>query len=414
MKILFINRSDRGGGAASALFNLSNAMYKYFKTKNYLLVQVRRLNDDNIIEILSSKFEKIIELLLNKLENILGIQYVFLPFSYKKIIYNVKKIKPDVIHIHNIHGGYFQINLLTELSKIAPIYWTLHDMWSFTNNAAHTFGDISWQYLHSGKKENKIYPQILLNFNNFLIKNKKYIYKNSNITLIAPSKWLYRMACKSPLFLNKKIVQINNCVDLRIFHPFSQKIKNRIRKKLNIPIGSKVLIFGADSFNNQWKNPELILEIINKLDKVLEENIYLIIFGAGKIIDIKNKHHIIIKKVGYIKSNKEMANYYNASDLLLYTSKADNLPYSLIESISCGVPAVTYDIGGCKEIVINNINGYVIEPFNSDLYFHKVNMLLRSGSKLKVFSNNCYKYAIKNYSSKNISGKYYQLFSKQL
>ena len=116
------------------------------------------------------------EKIMEKISNLIGAQYLFFPFSRRRILKLVKEIKPDVISLHNTHPGYFQVSLLAEISALCPIVWTLHDMWSFTGNAAHTFGDESWRTLDSSPSLKKIYPSIGLDTGKTLLRKKARIY----------------------------------------------------------------------------------------------------------------------------------------------------------------------------------------------------------------------------------------------
>ncbi len=95
--------------------------------------------------------------------------------------------QPDVISLHNIHGGYFDATLLPRLSAIAPIVWTLHDMWAITGNAAHTFGDTSWKSGMAGKGEHKRAPAMGLPTGNYLYK------KENNGSMPAATCILFRL-----------------------------------------------------------------------------------------------------------------------------------------------------------------------------------------------------------------------------
>ena len=74
-----------------------------------------------------------------------GFLYRFLPLEAHFILKKAREITPNIIHLHNIHGGYFQTNLLPKLSKIAPVVWTFHDMFPITGHCAHSFECEKWK-----------------------------------------------------------------------------------------------------------------------------------------------------------------------------------------------------------------------------------------------------------------------------
>src|SRR5690606_2835131 len=105
---------------------------KYYDTDNFFLVRTKSLNDDRIYSTSSTPLKARLERFFNIFMNILGLQYVYLPFSPWFILKKIKEEKPDVIHLHNPIGGFFMTKHLAVLSMMAPIVWTLHDMWAFT------------------------------------------------------------------------------------------------------------------------------------------------------------------------------------------------------------------------------------------------------------------------------------------
>ncbi len=411
MKILFINKYDITGGAGITANRLANALEKYYKTENHFLVGIKKSDNQKVFTTRSAGLQNTIERSVNLIFNAAGLQYKWLPFSTKKILEHARDFKPDVISLHNIHGGYFKTSLLTQLSKIAPIYWTLHDMWAFTANAAHTYGDESWKKLKAGRQERKHFPQIGLNTGNWLLKNKKRIYAESHLTIITPSVWLYNLAKQSPVFEGKKICQIYNGVDTEIFYPHN---KINIRKELNIPVESPVLVFGAENvIRNAYKGGEDLLRILQALNESNPDKIHLIILGMGDFTKIKHFNNLILHEAGYIFDEKMIPKYLAAADLMIYPTKADNLPNALIEAAACGIPAVTYDVGGCSEIIKDDFNGYVIPSGNLDLFVNKAKQILYNKKMNKQFSINARNFAVENFSISIMAEKYKSLFFKE-
>ncbi|MCP5054297.1 MAG: glycosyltransferase, partial [bacterium] len=219
MKILFINAQDIIGGASIAPYRLSKKLEDQFRTENYFIVGKKSSTDPNVFSTRKNELQTLLEEFTNKVMNKLGLQYQYLPFSPRFILKKARQLKPDIISLHNTHEGYFKTSLLKKLSKIAPIAWTLHDMWSFTANAAATFGDESWKQMKSGPGEKKIYPHIGIDTGRMLLKQKRRIYNKSHLHIITPSKWMTEQANQSPVFENKPITTIPHGLDLDLFSP---------------------------------------------------------------------------------------------------------------------------------------------------------------------------------------------------
>lgn len=391
MRILFINISDVSGGSAKAAYRLGSALKQSGQHEIKFLVRSKFSTDNNVISTRSNKLKGLAERGINILFNLLGLQYQWLPFSPKVVLKTAREFQPDIISLHNTIGGYFVTNDLIELSKIAPIVWTLHDMWAFTGNAAHTFGDDSWKQMKTAKGEKKIFPWIGLNTGEWLLKQKQEIYENSNVTIVAPSKWLYDLAVQSPVFDNKSIHHIYHGIDLNKFKRLDQ---SAIRKKLNIPNDVKVLMFSAEKLaKNYWKGGKDLLDILQIINSNTKEKLYLIALGKGDLKQLNEFENFKIIRPGFITSEQEMIEYYSAADLFLYPTRADNLPLSLIEPIACGLPCVTYDIGGCKEIIRDDMSGYVIPPFDKNAFADSVLNTLFNDKGISELSQNSRKLA---------------------
>ena len=411
MRILFINISDIRGGASIIAYNLAKYFELNFKTQNILLVRDKFTNDSNVVQTRNSGIEAGIERVFNILLNGIGLQYKFLPFSPSKILSTANEFKPDIISLQNPIGGYFRINDLIPLSRIAPIVWTLHDMWPITGNAAHTFGNEEWKDMKVGANENKIYPWIGLNTGNWLLKEKKRIYENTRLRVIAPSSWMYENAKQSPVFKGKKVDLIHHGIDLSLFNPLD---KVKIRDEFNIPINQKVLLYSAEKLsNNQFKGGADFLDILLKLDRMLTEKVTLIVVGKGGLQDI-NLQNIKIRNTGYIFDKKKLISYYSAADVFVYPTKADSFGLVLLESIACGTPCITYKIGGCSDIIKDNISGVLVEPFNTTQFAEQIRALLMNPDLLNSLMTSCRSYAESEFSLESMAAKYYKIFQEEI
>ncbi|MCP4147165.1 MAG: glycosyltransferase [bacterium] len=417
MKILFINTVDKEGGAALAAYRLSKALEKYHHTENYMIVGEKTSSDPNIFSTRRHKSELIaktkiyIEFLINKITNKLGMQYKYFPFSTRYILKKTREIKPDIISLNNTHGGYFKTSLLKKLSTIAPIYWTLHDMWSFTANAAHTFGDESWKQLKSGRDEKHIDPIIGLNTGNRLIKQKKKIYKKSNLHIITPSRWLHGLAKEAPVFEGKAQTRITHGIDLEEFKPIDKKSS---RRALGIVEDAKVFMFSSahDLAQSRWKGGQLLNDILTAIDGRATEPIDILVLGRGRMAKLETLKHINVHHMGYIKSQRFLAILLSAADLFIYPTRADSLGLVLVEAIACGTPCITFDVGGCGDVIENEIGGYRIKPFDTDAFADKTLELLANPDKLKTLATKGRQWAETHFSVKQMAKNYYELFEK--
>ncbi len=411
MKILFINTTDLSGGAAVMMQRMMKGLEQQFHTENHLIVKTKKGAASNTVQILNRTHEIIVEKITDRVSRQVGLLYQFFPFSSKKILSLAKSFDPDIINLHNTHGAYFATPLIEKLSRIAPIAWTLHDMWGFTGNSSHTFNNDSWKYLKNDRALTKIPPKIGINTGGYLLRQKKRVYEQSALTIVTPSLWLKNLAEQSPVFEQTKIYQIYNGVDTDIFRP---KDKRAVREKLKLDPGEKTIMFSSHFLtkNNPWKGGHDLIEILRKINATTREKINFLILGEGAIQELNSFSNFNLHYKGYLKNESEVSDCLNASDLFIYPTRADNLPNTLIESIACGTPCITFDIGGNKEIVRPNHNGIIVEPFDIDTFAEKTISLLEDQRQLDEFSANCIAVAREKFTLQTMTSGYYTLFEK--
>jgi glycosyltransferase involved in cell wall biosynthesis len=416
MKILFINLKDIEGGAALAAYRLSKGLETYHHTENYFVVKEKNSGENNIfatIDKQSETLEKIkifTEFMVDRVCNKFGFQYYYLPFSPGFILKKARELQPDIISLHIIHGGYFKTSLIKKLSKIAPIVWTLHDMWPFTGNAAHTFGDESWKQLKGSKEETKIYPHIGINRGKQLLKRKQRIYRKSDLHVVVPSRWLHDLVKQSPVFENSSLYRIVHGLDLETFKP---KNKTTCRKALGLAENAKVIMFSSadDLGKSPWKGGQLLLDILKTIDSKSSHTIETLVLGKGELNLPGPTNHLNIHRFLYIQGEPLLTVLLSAADLYIYPTRADNLPLVLIESIACGTPCITFNIGGCSDIIRDDVCGYLVEPFDTEKFANKTIEVLNNKEKLASLSQTSRKFAQQHFDIADMAKRYYDLFS---
>lgn len=416
MKVLFINHKDIEGGAAVAAFRLHRGLEKYFQSENIFIVSQKYSGSANVFTPWEQSGETVqyvcrfIEFLLDRVLGRLGLQYYSFPFSTRFILKKACEFRPDIISLHNTHGGYFKTSLIKGLSKIAPVVWTLHDMWAFTANAAHTFGDESWKEMKAGEGEKKIYPHVGMGKGRRLLKRKKRIYNQSDVHLVAPSRWLYGLASEAPVFKGKPIRHIFHGLDLEVFKP---RDKRACREALGLPLDGKVVMFSCvdDLTGGAWKGGPLLLDILRELDRACQEDVQAMVLGKGNLDGLGELKHVKVHHMGYIRGEGLIPVLYAAADLLIYPTRADNLSLVLMESIACGTPCITFAIGGNSDIIENNISGFLVEPFDIEAFVSKTLDCLGDREKLAGLSRCCRQRAEERFSLKDMATNYFGLFA---
>ena len=262
----------------------------------------------------------------------------------KEFIRKVEEYNPDVIHLHNIHGYYINIEVLFDYLKRAnkKVVWTLHDCWSFTGHCSH-FDYVrcyKWKEGCNSCEQKKEYPSSkLFDASQFNYRKKKELFTSvRDMTIITPSKWLANLVKDS--FLGKyKVKVINNGIDLEVFKP----TESNFREKYGLE--DKKIILGVASVWSERKGLNTFIELSDKLDNSFK----VVLVGVSE----KQKKKLPKNILGITRTNnlKELAEIYTAADVFVNPTLEDNFPTTNLEAVSCATPVITFNTGGCIEAI---------------------------------------------------------------
>lgn len=263
----------------------------------------------------------------------------------------------DILHLHNLHGDYFNLWSLPLLSAFKPTVWTLHDMHPLTGHCACSLGCQRW-LPETGCGECpslSAYPRLWRDTTRQLWQDKHAIYAHSSLYLVTPSVWLQRLAEKS-LLKEQPLVCIPNGADTSIYRPQDQR---EARRLLGLPQDALLVGGCADGgLANPWKGGRYVQETVLELKKYFPSLQFLNIGVKSTPEELQNAdwvHHI-----PYVHEPAQLARLYAALDLLLYPTLADNHPLVCIESLCCGTPIVGFATGGVPEIVRDGLDGLLV------------------------------------------------------
>lgn len=273
--------------------------------------------------------------------------------STKKFIKQIEEYNPDIVHLHNIHGYYINIEILFKYLKKTNrnIVWTLHDCWPFTGHCAY-FDYVKcdrWKECCYDCSQKNIYPAsyILENSKQNYINKKELFTSLKNVTIVTPSMWLASLVKES--FLSKYPIKvINNGVDLDLFKP----TESNFREKYSLE--KKFIILGVANVWEKRKGLEYFIE----LSKLLDRRFKIVLVGIKdrKIYNIPDN----ILTIARTDNVRDLAGIYTSADIFLNPTLEDNFPTTNLESLACGTPVITFNTGGSIECV-DNSNGYIVE-----------------------------------------------------
>ncbi len=401
MRILFINKNDIHGGAGIAMLRIADGLARYYGTENRIIVAKGALRRPDITRT-RGRIGWMIEEAIDRITRSLGHPYRYFPVSPAAILREALLFKPDIIHLHNTHGGYFTHDLFEKLNALAPIVWTLHDMFSFTGHCAHSFDCDKWRTGCRGCPRLRDYPSLRVDRAAALLERKKALYGRIDPTIVTPSRWLDDLIGGSILRDKKRIV-IPNGVDTDIFKPMD---KNEARRALDLPQDKTVVLLGAyGGKSNRYKGGRFIERIVRNLSG-RNDVLFLHIGGRWKGCG----DNVVCK--GRISGGSDMAACYAAADIYLFPSLAENCPLMVIESIACGTPVVAFATGGVPEIITHGENGYIARYADADDLMRGLTLLLDDPARRKTMGEQGRIKAREQFSLKVMADRYWSLFNE--
>ncbi|WP_248405323.1 glycosyltransferase [Butyrivibrio fibrisolvens] len=291
----------------------------------------------------------------------------------KKIIRVLKYEKPDIIHLHNIHGYYLNYRLLFDYLKNyyqGQIVWTLHDCWAYTGHCAYYTGAGCNRWIDGcySCPEKGEYPiSLMLDESKYNYKAKRNSFTGlNNLTLIVPSKWL-EVQVKRSFLKDYPVKVVSNGIDFEIFHPVQQV---DIRKKFNIPDNKKILLGVALYWNKRKGMDDFI-----KLAKILPE-VYVIVLVGVSARQRKDLPDNIIG-IDRTDNQRELAALYTEAHIFVNPSVEETFSMVTVESMACGTPVIVLDTSAVCELV-NEKCGVVLHketdiPVPANLYMDAIN-----------------------------------------
>lgn len=270
--------------------------------------------------------------------------------STRLLVRKIKQLKPDIIHLHNIHDHYLNYRILFEyLSHTGiPVVWTQHDCWSFTGGCMY-FDMLGCDIWRTGQCEKCPDNRALINMaeRNFRIK-KDMISSLKSLTFVPVSDWLHELL-KQSVHGSRDIVTIHNGIDIKRFRPSEEDAIKNTREKFSI--------LGVAAVWDARKG----LEDFKKLRTLLpdEYEISLVGLSESQINSLPDG----IKGIKRTQNVDEMVRLYSSSNVFVNPTYSDNFPTVNVEALACGTPVITYRTGGSPE-AIDAFTGAVVERGN--------------------------------------------------
>ena len=318
----------------------------------------------------------------------------------------------DIINLHWVNYFWSLSSLKSIVGLKKPIVWTLHDQWLLTGGCHYTSG--CDEYL----KECLNCPQLAhdeKHLPHFFLDKKRELIREMNPVIVTPSNWLANIVKGISGLRDMRVEVIPNAIDTALYTNIP---KETARKRLNLPLDGFYLLF---SVNNAFEKRKGIRHLISALQYCMEDPIFFnkVTTGEVKLICFGdpgtwiNDMQIPLISLGKIQSERDLCTVYSAADVFLLPSMEDNLPNVVIEAMSCGTPAIAFDIGGIPDMIQHGVNGYIVKKGSESEYARVILDLVNDPEDGARMSQNCRTIALEKFSldiqAKRYLGLYYDL-----
>lgn len=311
----------------------------------------------------------------------------------------INKIKPDVIHLHNLHNCYINLPMLFRYIKKHSIrtIWTLHDCWALTGQCPHfSMADCDkWKTGCYQCPQCNIYPETKTDRTKTMWRLKrKWFTGVESMTLVTPSKWLAGLAKQSYL-KDYSVKTIYNGIDLNIFKPTSSSFRNKYG------LEDKYMVLGVAFGWGERKGLDVFVELANRLD----DRYKIVLVGVDEKTEKLLPSSII--PVQRTSNQTELAEIYTAADVFANPTREEVLGLVNVEANACGTPVVVFNSGGAPECICDK-SGLVVECNDIDSFEKGI----RECCENKIFDQNACINRAAYFSSKGMVQEYVDLYGE--
>lgn len=308
----------------------------------------------------------------------------------------------DVIHIHWVNQGFLSFSILRKMLKSGKrVVWTMHDAWNSTGVCHLTLGCTSYQDQCGNCKYLRFKGNNDLS--HIVWKKKKDLYSTKQINFVTCSQWLRNEALKSSLMSDQSVTAIPNPIDSHFFIPMD---KAEARNELQLPKDKKLLLFVAQKVDNPYKGMNYLLEALKLTSQT---NLALVMLGSQDSSAFGNLEGVELIPLGYVRDAQKIRKVYNAVDAFILPSLSENLPNTIMESMSCGTPCIGFNVGGIPEMIDHKENGYVANYRDAQDLAQGIDYVLASADP-KALSVNARSKVEREYSEESVVKRYMEVY----
>jgi glycosyltransferase involved in cell wall biosynthesis len=319
----------------------------------------------------------------------------------RKLCRDLLKIKPDVVHLHNLHSNYIHLPLLLQFlgEQKIPTLITIHDSWMFTCGYCAHYIYHNCDKWDKGCTDCPAVRKTLRKNGAKMYRIKEELYRQiPKLAINGVSKWTTEAAGHGMLKTAKIQETVYNWIDTELFKPQDNAVE--VRRKYGIPENHK-LILGV---SQGWSENKGLKEFLQIADELREEATVILVGQDNGIPQRENLHCI-----GFTNDRQELIDLYSAADVFVNPSRAETFGLVTAEALSCGTPVVAYNNTGSRELVAPQC-GALAADGDADTLVSLTRMVLEN--RKETYSAACRQWVLENFEKKTQLQKYVELYEK--
>ncbi len=315
----------------------------------------------------------------------------------KAFVAELEAMKPDLLHLHNVHGYYLHAETLFAYIRSSgiPTVWTLHDCWAFTGHCSHFVraNCALWQTgCHNCPLLGEYPASILLDASQQNWQWKRAAFAGiPNLTLVSPSGWLADRLADSFLRDTPRLV-IPNGINLGLFRPEKDA---QVRARFGVKPGQVMLLAVAAPFDRRKGFADAL-----RVAELLGDRAKLVLVGLSE----KQLRSLPEGVSGIARTDgpEALVALYGAADCLINPTYEDTYPTVNMEAMACGTPVAAYAVGGCVEQIAELCG--VLAPCGDAGGLAEAALVL--GARKRMLTDACREHAEEHFDRRNAVAAY--------
>jgi glycosyltransferase involved in cell wall biosynthesis len=381
--VLHVATTDLGDGAGISASRLHLGL-KLLGVESHMAVTRRRSQRSDVHEIRrplsTSRLAPIAELAADAIEVALNqvLPQNAFSLSTRDLLDSPLVRRCSIFNLHALHRRrrHLPADLCRSLSRLAPVVWTMHDMWAFTGHCTFAYSCERWRQACGACPMLDDHVKLMLDSTARSLRFKRRAYADSDFVVVAPSRWLAQQARTSPLLSGKRVEHIPYGIDLDVFHPIDKPLA---RVRLSLPQETPILLLSAFSFSDRRKGVRFAWEALTRQRSASG---VVLVMGDGTLpSDLPRGWEV--RRLGFLADPAKQAEVYAAADALVFPSLADNLPNTVMEAMACGAAVLAFDVGGVPELVRSGETGWLAPAGDAEGLASGIEWLFAEGERLR-------------------------------